>query len=50
MQASKVAPPQDSRDQKPTWSSFGASAPYADLAEHFGFTAKSVADRVKAAV
>ncbi|MBB83418.1 MAG: transketolase [Deltaproteobacteria bacterium] len=30
--------------------SFGASAPYGDLAEHFGFTAKSVAARVKAAV
>ena len=30
--------------------SFGASAPYGDLAEHFGFTPKSVADRVKAAV
>ena len=30
--------------------SFGASAPYGDLAEHFGFTAKSVAERVKAAI
>ncbi len=30
--------------------SFGASAPYADLAEHFGFTAKNVAKRVKTAL
>lgn len=30
--------------------SFGASAPYAALAEHFGFNAKSVAERVKAHV
>ncbi len=30
--------------------SFGASAPYADLAKHFGFTAESVAARVKAHV
>jgi transketolase len=30
--------------------SFGASAPYADLAAHFGFTASSVATRVKAHV
>ena len=30
--------------------SFGASAPYASLAEHFGFTADSVAKRVKAHV
>jgi transketolase len=29
---------------------FGASAPYAALADHFGFTAKSVAERVKAHV
>ena len=29
---------------------FGASAPYTALAEHFGFTAKNVAERVKAAV
>jgi transketolase len=29
---------------------FGASAPYADLATHFGFTASSVASRVKAHV
>lgn len=27
--------------------SFGASAPYTDLAAHFGFTAKNVAERVK---
>jgi transketolase len=26
---------------------FGASAPYQTLAEHFGFTASSVATRVK---
>ncbi|MHA7839292.1 MAG: hypothetical protein ACX98W_17665 [bacterium] len=26
---------------------FGASAPYGALAEHFGFTAESVARRVK---
>jgi transketolase len=30
--------------------SFGASAPYADLATHFGFTGASVASRVKAHV
>ena len=30
--------------------SFGASAPYKDLAKHFGFTAESVAARVKAHV
>jgi len=30
--------------------SFGASAPYEALAEHFGFTASSVAERVKAHV
>jgi transketolase len=30
--------------------SFGASAPYADLAIHFGFTASSVATRIKAHV
>ena len=30
--------------------SFGASAPYADLAVHFGFTASSVAARIKAHV
>ena len=30
--------------------SFGASAPYADLAIHFGFTASSVATRIKAYV
>lgn len=30
--------------------SFGASAPYSDLATHFGFTASSVAARVKAHV
>ena len=30
--------------------SFGASAPYADLASHFGFTAGSVATRIKAHV
>ncbi|MFK7897148.1 MAG: transketolase [Myxococcota bacterium] len=30
--------------------SFGASAPYTALAEHFGFTPESVAKRVKAAV
>jgi len=30
--------------------SFGASAPYADLAVHFGFTAESVARRIKAYV
>ena len=30
--------------------SFGASAPYASLAEHFGFTAGQVAKRVKAHV
>ena len=29
---------------------FGASAPYADLATHFGFSAGSVANRVKAHV
>jgi len=28
--------------------SFGASAPYGDLAKHFGFTSSSVAERVKA--
>jgi transketolase len=27
---------------------FGASAPYASLAEHFGFTASQIAKRVKA--
>lgn len=30
--------------------SFGASAPYTDLAEHFGFTPESVARRIKAHV
>jgi transketolase len=30
--------------------SFGASAPYASLAEHFGFTASQVAKRIKAHV
>jgi transketolase len=30
--------------------SFGASAPYEDLAEHFGFTAENVSKRVKAHV
>ena len=30
--------------------SFGASAPYQALAEHFGFTASNVANRVKAHV
>ena len=30
--------------------SFGASAPYTALAEHFGFTARAVAERVKAYV
>ena len=29
---------------------FGASAPYADLAEHFGFTASNIAERTKAHV
>jgi transketolase len=30
--------------------SFGASAPYADLAIHFGFTASNVAAQIKAHV
>jgi transketolase len=30
--------------------SFGASAPYSSLAEHFGFNAKNVVARVKAHV
>jgi len=28
--------------------SFGASAPYGDLAKHFGFTSPNVAQRMKA--